>query len=410
MSQVLRFRKSVKRRYSVFMSAPSFFLRPALSEALSVVWPAWEETLLLRACLHSGDSARQAWKEWQSCTGKGANGFIVKAGTIKDLRPLVFNAVRCHGLELNKESQTFLRSAYLKEELRSKIFRRVCRDLLLLLEKEGVPTIVLKGTALAETVYENPVLRHSHDIELLINDQDMERAAILLPTIFFRRVKRELEPAMSRLSLEHENGLPLELHSRLFEISFHNASLSEMWSRRLSRNIAGVPACILAPSDNLLHVCGHAFYSRSRQSLRWVADAWFIVDRHRDLDWDLLLDCARQSRLVLPLSATLRYLVEELNAAVPATFLNRLFAAASKTSATEREFALFGARSAPDGGFKNLIGKATGWRGRAFVIQWMLLPSPSYLRWVEQIQRLWLLPFHYVSRPLRYIARRFRVS
>ncbi len=381
------------------------FLRPPFLGALSVILPTREETLLLRACLCSGDSARRAWEEWQSQANQG-DGYLSKNGSIKDIHPLVFNALRCHGLEVDRESRTFLRSAYLKEELRNKIFRRICRDVLLLLANEGVPAIVLKGTALAETVYKNPVLRHSHDIEILMKDQDMSRAAISLRTLFFRRVKQKPEPGIPHFRLEHESGLPLELHSCLFQIPYYNASLAQMWSRRLSCNIAGVPAHILAPSDNLLHVCGHASYSRGRQSLRWVSDAWFIIDRHSDLDWDLLLNCARRSHLVLPLSVILCYLVEDVNAAVPSNFLNRLFAVASRTSAIEREFALFSARSAPDGGFRNLIRKTSGWHERAFVIKWMLFPSPGYLLWVEQIRRSWLLPFHYVYRPARYAGRR----
>jgi hypothetical protein len=382
------------------------FSSDPLSDALSVLLPAREETLLLRTCLYSGEPARQAWEEWQRSSNEGPSKFINKKGSVKSLRPLVFNALRCHGIELDKESQTFLRSAYLKEELRSKIFRRICGEVLLLLEKEGIQTIVLKGTALAEIVYQNAVLRHSHDIELLIKEQDMSRAAILLPRILFRRIEQELEPG--HLTLEHESGLPLQLHSRLFQIPYHNGSLPQMWSRRLSANIAGVPAHTLAPSDNLLHVCGHAFYSRSHQSLRWVSDAWLIIDRNRDLDWDLLLDCARASHLVLPLFVILGYLAKDLDAAIPSTFLNRLFSAAVKTDATEREFALFAARSAPQGSFRTLIRKSRGWYGQTSVIKWMLFPSPSYLRWVEQIERSWLLPIHYIYRPCRYAGYRIR--
>ncbi|HEY2988588.1 MAG TPA: nucleotidyltransferase family protein [Candidatus Binatia bacterium] len=382
------------------------FSRPPLADSLSVVLPTREETLLLRACLFSSDSARQAWKEWKSRATEVEDGLVGNNGAVKNLRPLVFDALRCHGMELDKESWTFLRSAYLKEELRSKIFRRICRDILLLLAKEGIPTIVLKGTALAETVYKNPVLRHSHDIEILIKDQDISRAATLLRALDFKGVEPKSRPGISHFTLEHKSALPLVLHSRLFQIPYHNTSLAEMWSRRQDCHIADVRTHILAPCDNLLHVCGHAFYSRSRQSLRWVSDAWLVIDRHRDLDWDLLLDCARQSRLVLPLSVTLSYLAEELDAAIPATFFNRLFAAASKSTAIEREFALFGARSASAGSFRNLIRKARGWRGRASVLKWMLCPSPDYLFWVQQIRRSWLLPFHYVYRPARYAAQR----
>lgn len=387
------------------MGNPSF-PRAALSDALSVILPTPEETLLLRACLHSGNSARRAWQEWQRQTTGGVNRYLITDRPVKAILPLVFNALRCHRLELDKESRTFLRSAYLKEELRNKIFRRICGEVLRLLAKERIPAIVLKGTALAETVYPSPVLRHSHDIEILMKDQGLSRAAASLSGILFKIIKQGPEPEGSRVTLEHESRLPLELHSGLFQIPYYNTVLAEIWSRRRPAEVAGVPAYILAPSDNLLHVCGHASYSRGHQSLRWVCDAWFVIDRHRDLDWDLLLDCARRSHLVLPLSVILSYLAEDLGAAVPPAILNRVSAAASRTNAVEREFALFSARSAPLGSFRSLIQKANGWRGRAFVIRWMLFPSPTYLRWVQQNHRSWLLPFYYIYRPISYVGRR----
>ena len=188
--------------------------RPTLANALSVILPTVEETLLLRACLNFGPSAHKAWNQWQA-QGSG-NGFIGSSEAIKSIRPLVFNAVRNRGFDVDKESQTYLRSAYLREELRSKIFRRICRQILLLLKNEDIPAIVLKGTALAETVYDSPVLRHCHDIELLIRNEDISRAASLLASLRFRRVSQKPKPG-SNFKLDHESGLPLELHSALFQ-------------------------------------------------------------------------------------------------------------------------------------------------------------------------------------------------
>src|ERR1700746_3766744 len=101
----------------------------------------------------------------------------------------------------------------------------------MLLEKEGIPTILLKGTALAETVYDNPVLRHCHDIDLLIRDQDMSRAVSLLPSIEFKEIDPQAEPGSSDCKLEHESGLPLELHTALFKLSYYNELLGETWKR-----------------------------------------------------------------------------------------------------------------------------------------------------------------------------------
>ena len=381
-------------------------LRQSLSNALSVVLPTREETLLLRACLSSAEAVRQSWEAWQRLRNDLRTGSLTDSQTVKKLQLLVFDALRRSALEVDKESQTYLRSAYLQEDWRSKIVRRICREVLRLFESHDIPVIVLKGVALAETVYESPVLRHCHDIDLLIRDQDMSRAMTLLPSIEFKEIDSKAEPGSSDCQLEHESGLPLELHRALFKLPYYNELLGETWKRSRNQVIADVQTKILAPADNLLHVCGHAFHESRRGSLRWVSDAWFIIDRHRDLDWDLVFDCADRSHLALPLSVTLAYLAEDLNAPIPSSFLARLFAAASKSSAIERELALFGAHSRPQGSLVALFRRMRDWRGRAFMIQWLLLPSPAYLFMVEEARPSWPLPFHYIYRPLRY-ARQF---
>src|SRR5262245_5915381 len=230
------------------------FRKFALAEALSVIIPTREETLLLRACLYPADSARRAWEEWRNFKNDLRDGFLGDNESVRKLRPLVFNAQNFHGLEVDKESQTYLRSAYLQEDLRGKIVRRICRDILLLLRKESIPMIVLKGVALAETVYSNPVLRHCHDIDLLIKDQDMNRAKKLLPSIGFKEIDQKDELASGTCKFEHESGLPLELHTGLFQLLYYNGLRGEMWERSRNQIIAECPTRILDPTDNLLHV------------------------------------------------------------------------------------------------------------------------------------------------------------
>jgi hypothetical protein len=98
----------------------------------------------------------------------------------------------------------------------------------------------------------------------------------------------------------------------------------------------------------------------------------------------------------------LAYLAEELSAPIPGTFLDRLFATASKSSAIERDLALFSAHSAPHGSLMNLFRRMKTWRARTDMLRWLLLPSPSYLYMVEEARPSCPLPVHYVHRLLRY--------
>jgi hypothetical protein len=66
-------------------------------------------------------------------------------------------------------------------------------------------------------------------------------------------------------------------------------------------------------------------------------------------------------------------------------------------------------RSDARSSLRELFGRAINWRERVFIIQWLLFPSPDYLAWVDQVHP-WLLPFHYLYRPLHYAGNRLQSS
>jgi len=378
--------------------------KPSLSDALSVILPAPEDTLLLRACLQSGESGKHACRTWLKAHPEPIKA--IKKESTKALLPLLFSALRTHGIAVDNAFLTILRTAAVREEVRTNTYRSICRKVLSILAANEIPTILLRGAALADTVYAAPALRHSHDIDILSEPRNWDSIVTLLVSLGFVLRQTETSIDCPKVVLEHRTRLPLVLHRNLFEISFYNPDLSDVWSRSQTCVIADVAARVLSPTDALLHLCGHASYSPSRESFRWISDAWFVIDKHRDLKWDLLLDCAHRNHLTLPLSVALGYLSKDLNAPIPSGFLDSLYATAAKSTAIGRELALFGARSDPRGGFKNLLRRTKSWRGRAYIIKWMLFPSAASALWIERVRISWLLPFHYLNRPIRYASRR----
>ena len=150
------------------MTELSKFLQP-----FATILPNMEETLLLRAGLSSEEPARRAWHEWR-CTNEST--FIGHNPSIQKLRLLLSQAHQRNNFEMDKASQTFLKLSYFKEDLRRDIYRRLCRNVLEIFDRSAIAVIVLKGAALAETVYA-PSIRHCHDIDLLLNHADINEAA-----------------------------------------------------------------------------------------------------------------------------------------------------------------------------------------------------------------------------------------
>ncbi|MBM4264255.1 MAG: nucleotidyltransferase family protein [Deltaproteobacteria bacterium] len=296
---------------------------PTPLRPFAAILPSGEETLLLRAGL-LGDPA--AWRQWQSTT---QTGFIGHNPAIQKLRLLLSQAHQQHHFPMDKESQPFLRLSYFKEGLRREIYQRLFRSVLERLQQAAIPVIVLKGVALAETVYP-PAMRHCHDIDLLLSPLDIALAAESVTELGFHRVAAP-QPGPS-VRLDHQSRLPLELHTALFQAPHAHQIAGEMLDRAQCHPVFGINATILSPEDSLLHVCAHAFSSSNRYSLRWVSDVWRIGEKHPDLDWQLILACTARAQLSVPLAVTLGYVSETLKAPLPASVIEALLDGASLPS------------------------------------------------------------------------------
>src|SRR6185503_17493571 len=270
---------------------------------LSAILPTPDETLLLRACLQSGDAARSAWDAW--CERVGEPRAVLGEGdpARRRLLPLVLAALERSDLTAAPPLRTKLRAAYLHERLRSRTVRSLCGAVIGVLRDHGVAAVVVGGAALAETAYAEPALRHCHDVDILVRSDEPSRAADLLGPQGFTRLPSRGH--VGGVTLEHATGLPVVLHGTPFQIPYYRQPFDDVWTRGRTEMVADVPARLPCPADQLVHVCGHASYSPSRASLQWACDAWGIIERAARIDWHLVLDVAVVARLAVPLLAML---------------------------------------------------------------------------------------------------------
>lgn len=378
-----------------------------LCGALSVVLPDAGQTLLVRACVAPDRAGREALESWLALQDGSMREFTGQS--TRWLLPLLLEAVQTHSVEADPALLTILKTAALREELRTRTFRAICKGVLAALVEAGCRAIALKGTALGESVYARPMLRHSHDIEILVPEAGLIDVGASLAPLGFSASSRRAVTA-DAVELTHDSGLPLVLRRALFEVPFYNALVAAACARAESIEFMDTRMQVLSPADALLHACGHAFHSPARGSQRWIVDAWYLIDKRRDLDWEVLLRTAAEAHLRLPLATLLGYLARELAAPIPPDVLARAAASAAAAAPVDGELALLGARSTGPGGFRTLLRRERSMAGRVRILRWMLAPSRAYLSWVAQQPDPWLLPAQYVMRPARYLSRRVSSS
>lgn len=179
------------------------------------------------------------------------------------------------------------------------------RESLSALQRAGVRVMLLKGAALAYSVYGDVRKRPMSDIDLLVDQGSAENARRAMLSIGWR----ELSGGVADSTYERHHHAPpladtqsphlhLEIHSALFPARQPFAfDVRDLWSR--SRPLGGVnpETFVPDPVHSLLHACLHFLWSHLARFGAWrtIRDVE-AISRCADMDWDAFVSIARQAR------------------------------------------------------------------------------------------------------------------
>jgi hypothetical protein len=362
----------------------------------------------LRACLRRRLEPGAA-DEVRACAGDLDVGWEELAEIIEAERlgPLLHRTAGDLGIFPPPLEQA-LSQSYRFTTLRNMLLLRELGRILGALERARVPVIVLKGAALAETVYGNLSLRPMGDVDLLVQRRDQASACGVIGGLGYSLGRAETHPGALA---EHENelvlykadrvGVSVDLHWSLFDSPYYQSRIAMdwFWQTAQTATIAGVTARVLAPEALLIHLCGHLALHHGATGLLWWHDIAEVLafDRAR-IDWGELLSRTQRYGLLAAVRAILPRVVEEWQAPMPADALQALLS--RRPSAEEqRIFAQLSAVETPVGRrFWADLASMSGWRPRLRFAGTNLFPSAAYMRQRYAIAHPLLLPFYYPYR------------
>ena len=366
-----------------------------LAGALAGLLPDVPRTLMLRAALHEGPERDAAWRQLLFEEVAIPDFFRADVVGLKRLAPALHRSARATDVEIPQEWRTVLRTAYARETLRSDEYGKILAAALKALNDADIGAAVLTGAGLGHTAYPDPVLRHAHDIDLLIpSGASGEATYALEPAGFSSPRPLELSGGVV-LGLVHDSLLPLLLHERFFRVAPLSPDPALVAERLVDVQILGQAARVPTPALALVRVCARAAICPRRAGAQWVVDAWHLLP---DVDWDDLVHLAEDANLAAPACVFLEYLVSELGAPVPESTLQALAARAPSTSPLARDILLWGAGHHAASGPPRTMALTGGARLRHRLRR--LFPSGEYLRWSSGVERGWA-PALWVRRTLR---------
>lgn len=153
------------------------------------------------------------------------------------------------------------------------------REVLARLDEEGIPLVLLKGSALR---VERPGLagRFQCDVDVLLRRTDLERAEAVLAGLGFQLDESYLD--RERLLTDHfhlgyhRRGATVELHWDI-DASSPEGFVGRLWDASRPAEVDGCAVRVPSPEHQLLvaclHLSRHAFWG----GLRWLADLRFLL-------------------------------------------------------------------------------------------------------------------------------------
>ncbi len=196
--------------------------------------------------------------------------------------------------------------------------------------------VILKGAALAGTVYRNAALRPMRDIDLLVPADDLPAVETLFEESGYtlddgHRARKDWYYRRHYHLTFHKRlaGGPTvycDVHWRLDRVGRPFAiDVDGLWARSLPAAIGDAEARVLSPEDLLLHLCLHACKHRLVGGFRALCDIAETVRRlGPQLDWEQVRTRAGEWRIDEFVYVPLRLVQELLEVDVPAPFMSAL--------------------------------------------------------------------------------------
>lgn len=184
------------------------------------------------------------------------------------------------------------------------------------LQNAGVPMVSFKGPTLALALYGNGVARPSADLDLLVPRAHVQRAHALLRELGYAH-EVELSPSQERQHLRVDSvfnlmrpspaeaadlfpgGLAVELHWAItspclpFDFTYESVQPG-LYSLDVRGPLKNQPA--LSAHDLLLVLVVHGA-KHLWERLLWLCDIAQLIERNPDLDWEAVLESAREREI-----------------------------------------------------------------------------------------------------------------
>lgn len=222
---------------------------------------------------------------------------VVRHSALAQLGPLVYRGLQAMDLRVPAAAHAALRRQALGASVRSQEIRGLLASVLTPLREAGIPVLAHKGVALAATVYPDPSLRISGDIDLSVPDRDRVRAELLVADLRAALVAANpyrTDPRGHHIELDgtsHHDVDPARSGGGRWRSG--HLDWEGIWARAIPIDGHAGALLVPAPTDLLVTLVANSV-RRGFTPVRVVGDIAALTHHHRaEIDWEAFEETVR---------------------------------------------------------------------------------------------------------------------
>ncbi|MCM3018669.1 nucleotidyltransferase domain-containing protein [Priestia megaterium] len=155
--------------------------------------------------------------------------------------------------------------------------------------ENDIETLCLKGPPVAYELFKNISLRMSKDLDILVREEDLEKAESILFSLGYE--KEEILTVLNEIKWRHhhiayyhpEKKIQVEVHWRLHPRSMKRTRFEELWNGKRESQLTKHPISFMGTEDLLLYLISHGG-RHGWFRLRWLKDIDQMV-RNKDINY-----------------------------------------------------------------------------------------------------------------------------
>jgi hypothetical protein len=213
-----------------------------------------------------------------------------------------------------------MRQAFLLSRVRSLHMEGQLREIIDAFKKEGVRVLVLRGPALAFSLYPDPAMRPSCDLDLLVIPEDVIKARGILERLGYSCLAKRFEVGRDFFREEcfidennPGNTFPVDLHWVHWELhpflkGSEEVDILDLFQRGWKIETPTLAFETLDPVDYLIHSAIHlVMVHKNEMRLSWIYETALLAQQLKvDDDWKTLQERCVAWRARLPLEQCLK--------------------------------------------------------------------------------------------------------